>query len=157
DGSVTTPVDIVNRVNGSFNNPTTAAFMNDAHVYADNGNYTVTVRVADDNMGAFSDPTLFQSGVKGVDYVDLQFTIAVQNVAPTIAPIAVPLTVNEGQAFAISSEVSAPYRVLLQDRGFDNALNPLSQPGGSSEIFFGGAIDWGDGTPAGTLSINNLL
>jgi hypothetical protein len=151
----TTPVDIINRDSGSPNVLTTADFMHASHVYADNGTYTVTVRVADDNMGAFNDPTLFQTGVAGTDYVDLTFTITINNVAPSVA-VPNAIHVNEGTEFSLSSEINSPFRVLVQDPGFDNLHNPNSQPGGSQETFVGTTIDWGDGTTPGTINIDNL-
>ena len=59
----------------------------DPHTFADDGVYTVTIRVADDDMGAFADPARFVTGVAGVDFVDLTFTIRVDNVAPTLTSV----------------------------------------------------------------------
>src|SRR4029079_8030674 len=56
------------------------------HLYVDNpsgGNtYTITVRLADDNMSAN-----FTGGLNGVDFVEQKITVTVLNVTPTLQPI----------------------------------------------------------------------
>jgi hypothetical protein len=48
-----------------------------SHTYANDGAYTVTVRLADDDMGAYANAAQFVTGVAGVDYVEQMFTVAV--------------------------------------------------------------------------------
>jgi PKD repeat protein len=136
---------IVNRVSGSPGVPTTAQVSHAPHTYADDGNYTVTVRVADDDMGAFFDPELFVTGEAGVDFIDLTFTIHVDNVAPALRNIAPTLTtINESEGISFTAEFTDP--------GFDNEQNP-NPP--TEEILdplhesFSYEIDWGDGHNAG--------
>jgi PKD repeat protein len=144
DGSPTdtTSVSIVNRVSGSPGVPTTAQFDHDLHTYADDGFYTVTIRVADDDMGAFADATKFVTGVAGVDFIDLTFTIRVDNVNPTLTSVTPSVTtINESEGMSFSA--------LFSDPGFDNPLNPnaampptITDPLNESFTY---DIDWGDG------------
>ena len=105
----------------------TDASFDGSHTYADNGTYTVTVRVADDDMSGN-----FTSGVLGIDYVQQTFTVTVNNVNPTLVP-AGPQTVDEG------SQLSITNLGTITDPGFRN------QPLGTDETFTY-AINWGDGT-----------
>jgi hypothetical protein len=57
----------------------TAGTISGSHVYADNGVYTVTVIVWDDDMAGPG-----PGAVPGVDFVEDTFTVTVSNVAPTI-------------------------------------------------------------------------
>jgi hypothetical protein len=146
DGRGPIPVTIDNnfpsRVSGSAGVNTTAQFTHGAYTYADDGTYTVTIRVADDNMGAFVDPTKFTTGVAGVDFVDLTFEITVNNVVPQLAaPVPSAVSINEAQ--------SVNFTVGFSDIGFDNPLNPnppvsplILDPTNESFRYF---IDWGDG------------
>src|SRR5262249_9717150 len=79
------------RTSGSFDG---------AHSYADNGVYTVTVKV-DDGIGGISMAT---------------FTVTVANVAPTLT-VAPNQTVDKGALLTISNIGH------FQDPGFDNPLN----------------------------------
>jgi PKD repeat protein len=132
---------IVNRVSGAPGISTTAQFAHAPYTYADDGDYTVTVRVADDDMGAFANPAKFMTGVAGVDFIDLTFMIHVNNVAPTLTNI-VPseTTINESEGISFTSNFSDP--------GFDNELNPnepaplIADPRHESFTY---DIDWGDG------------
>src|SRR4029079_1977642 len=72
----------VDHVGGPLD-PTLASF-DCQHTYADDGAYTVTVRVADDDMAAYSNAALFATGVAGVDFVEKTFVVHVDNVAPTV-------------------------------------------------------------------------
>lgn len=138
DGTADTPVNVVMRNNGAPGSATTALFEHAAHTYADNGTYTVRVRVADDNMGAYHDASLFETGVEGVDFVDLTFTITVNNVAPT-------MTVPVVSAGTINENGSVSFNVSFSDPGFDNPLNDNTPPnGGEVEESFTYDIDWGD-------------
>jgi PKD repeat protein len=143
DGSDTdfsTP-SIVNRVSGSPGVPTTAQLSAGAYTYADDGDYTVTVRVADDDMGAFSDPEKFITGVAGVDFIDLTFTIHVNNVAPTLRNIVPSVTtINESEGISFTAQFTDP--------GFDNERNPNPPTEGIADPLhesFTYDIDWGDG------------
>ncbi|HEY3392612.1 MAG TPA: PKD domain-containing protein [Lacipirellulaceae bacterium] len=136
---------IFNRVSGSPGVPTTAQISHAPHTYADDGDYTVTVRVADDDMGGFFDPELFVAGEAGVDFIDLTFTVHVNNVAPTLRNIVPSLTtINESEGISFTAEFTDP--------GFDNEQNP-NPP--TEEILdplhesFSYEIDWGDGHNSG--------
>jgi PKD repeat protein len=120
DGTTTTPLAIVDRVSGSPGVATTASFAHAAHAYADNGVYTVTVAFADDDGGA----------------VMRQFTVVVDNVAPTLVLTSESFSTNEGDTLTIANLGT------FADPGFDNPLNP----GGATTETFSYTIDWGDGT-----------
>ena len=141
DGTADTPVTIVNRVSGSPGTLTTAQFQHAAHTYADDGVYTVRIRLADDNMSGN-----FTTGTNGVDFVDLEFTITVTNVNPTLAaPAPSAIDINENGAVS--------FTVSFTDPGFDNlANNNTPANGGETAETFTYDIDWGDGrhTVAGT-------
>jgi PKD repeat protein len=94
----------------------------DKHIYADNGVYTVTVTVTDDDGGN-----------------DTQtFLVNVLNVKPSLTLTDESFTINEGQT------VTIPNLGTFTDPGFNNPLNPLKQPGGSVETF-SYKVNWGDG------------
>jgi hypothetical protein len=126
--------------------PTLASF-NGAHTYADNGTYLVTVRVADDDMGAFSTPDLFANGVAGTHFVERTFLVHVGNADPAVTTPHGDLTVSEGQTFSFSDLAT------FTDPGFDNPLHPA---GPQSESFTYD-IDWGDGrNPITGMSIADM-
>ncbi len=89
-----------------------------SHRYADNGTYTVTVTVTTPYGTTSSD----------------SFTVTINNVAPTLAPLSGPAMVIPGQPLA--------YSATFADPGFDNSLNA-----GEVAETFTGAINWGDATP----------
>ncbi len=120
DGNVTTPLAVVDRVSGSAGVATTAGFDHAPHAYADNGNYTVTVSFADDDGGS----------------VAREFTIVVDNVAPTLTLTNESFSINEGDTLTIANLGS------FTDPGYDNSL----APGGQTQETFSYTIDWGDGT-----------
>mgnify|MGYP000948042177 CR=1 FL=1 len=102
-----------------------------SHVYADNGVYTVTVTVWDDDGGIGSK----------------SFTVTVDNVVPAVGGVTGQETVDEGSAFTL-----AELGWVIQDPGFDNPA------GGTSETFTTTyMIDWGDGTPAESGAILNRV
>ncbi|MCI0331619.1 MAG: PKD domain-containing protein [Planctomycetes bacterium] len=149
DGRGPTTVSVVDRVSGSPGVTTTAGFDHLAYTYADDGLYTVTIRVADDNMSGD-----FVGGTNGVDFVDLTFVIQVNNVVPTIESVTPSaVTINE------SGDVS--FGATFSDFGFDNELNPnapvlplIADPRHESFAYF---IDWGDGRDqVGTMSVADL-
>ncbi|REK12570.1 MAG: hypothetical protein DWQ37_11655 [Planctomycetota bacterium] len=99
--------------------PTQGSF-DGAHTYADNGIYTVTVTVSDDDGGTTSET----------------FTVVVNNVAPV-------LTVVEDQVVDEGSELQIIDIGQFTDPGYDNPFNE----GGETSEQFTYAIDWGDGSP----------
>ncbi len=98
----------------------TAGSFDGSHIYADNGIYTVTVTITDDDAGSTS----------------ATFTVTVNNVAPTLT-VAPNQTVNEGSLLSITDIGK------FTDPGFDNPLNV----GGETTEKFTFAINWGDGRP----------
>ena len=117
DGSAATPVTFVSRVSGSEGVPTTASLDHTAHHYADNGIYTVTVTLADDDGAA----------------VERSFQITVHNVAPTLTLNDPNAIINEG------TRIELPSLGTFFDPGFNN-------PAGGTAESFSYSIDWGDGT-----------
>jgi PKD repeat protein len=95
------------------------------HAYGDNGIYTVTVTVQDDDGIAVSDT----------------FQVTVNNVAPA-------LTVVGAHTIAEGALLSLIDLGTITDPGFDNPANPS----GPSVETFTYSIDWGDGTLADTGS-----
>lgn len=85
DGSEDTPYSVVNRISGAPGTATTARFEHAAHTYADNGTYTVTVMIQDDDASA----------------VARQFQIVVHNVAPTLS-LSGLASVNEGAVYTLN-------------------------------------------------------
>jgi hypothetical protein len=149
DGTAPSAVSIVDRVSGSPGVTTKAGFDHLEHTYADDGTYTVTIRVADDNMSGD-----FVGGTNGVDFVDLQFTITVENVVPminSVTPTAVSIFESDDVSFT----------ALFSDFGFDNGANPnaavpplITLPKDESFAYF---IDWGDGRDqVGTMSVADM-
>jgi PKD repeat protein len=97
----------------------TAGSFNGAHIYADNGVYTVHVTVSDDDGGTTAG----------------SFQVTVNNVAPSLILAANP-TVNEG------SLLSLPVLTRFTDPGFNNPLNV----GGPTQETFTYTLNWGDGS-----------
>jgi PKD repeat protein len=90
-----------------------------SHTYADNGIYTVTVTISDDDGGSISDT----------------FTVTVNNVAPTLE-VAGNQVIDEGTTLTLANLGQ------FTDPGFDNP-NGL---GGPTTEQFSFTIDWGDGS-----------
>ena len=90
------------------------------HIYADDGDYSVTVQVRDDDMpeNAWSEGS---------------FTVTVTNVAPTMEP-GPDQAVDEGSLLSLEA-------ATFSDPGFTHAA-------AGTEETFTATIDWGDGTPA---------
>lgn len=124
DGTVTEPLALAEFQAVQFQGPTTATFPGASHTYADNGTYTVSVTIKDDDMA---------------DFVTRTFTIEVKNVAPTLANFtSSPLTINEAGSIS--------FNVNYSDPGFDNPLNTLDPSnGGETAESFTYDINWGDG------------
>ena len=106
-------------VPGSVGTDTSGSF-DGSHVYADNGVYTVTLTVIDDDAGTTS----------------ATMQVKVVNVDPTI------LTYDDND---VNSLGQVTVEGDFSDPGYDNPLNPLSPPDGSVESFTV-VIDWADGT-----------
>jgi PKD repeat protein len=137
DGTATTTGSATIDAAGGPGRPTAGSF-NGAHVYADNGVYTVTVAVADDDLGR-SQQTL---------------QVVVHNVDPTLRGVELPLSILEGHSFTLTS-----LGVSIQDPGFDNPANAghPTNGGESAEFFIASTVDWGDGTPAEALGTTNRI
>src|SRR5262249_39828549 len=100
---------------GSAGTPTSGHF-GGSHVFADDGAYTVTVTVPDDNGG--SDQKTF--------------TVTVTNVAPK-------LTVAQDQAVKVNKPLSLSQIGSFTDPGFDNP----NKPGGATSESFTFTVNWG--------------
>ena len=92
-----------------------------SHIYADNGTYTATVRVADKDGG--------------IGEASLQ--IAVENAAPAISQ-ADSITAKEGDFIALQAAFTDP--------GFDNPAEGCANNECPTAETFTATIDWGDGT-----------
>jgi hypothetical protein len=154
DGFTTPAVDVVGRVSGSAINtttasPTTAQFMHDPHYYADDGVYTVTVRMADDNMGAFSNPSLFTTGVAGVDYVDRQFQVLVKNVTPTLGVTNVASQQQTGAGVVTTTPITPATTITVNESGTVSLAAGFTDPGFS--------LDPNPTSPAGTTFPKNEI
>ena len=109
----------VSDAGGGPSTPSSGTFAG-SHTYADDGTYTVTVTIHDDNGG--SDTKTFM--------------VTVDNVAPTLGVTPSTTTIDEGQ--------SVSFDALFSDHAFDNPLNPVGELAES----FTFDVDWGDGRDA---------
>jgi hypothetical protein len=132
DGRDTISAQDVNDTNGGPGVNSIGMF-NGSHTYADNGSYFVTVRLADDNMGAYSNAALFITGTHGVDYIEKVFTVTVANAAPHLTVTPSSTSIEEGGSVSFTAEFSDP--------AFDNPSNPV----GEAAETFTYDINWGDG------------
>jgi PKD repeat protein len=130
DGTAADAGPVTAVLQGSAGTPTTGAVNDVSHTFADDGTYTVTVTITDDNGGATSK----------------SFTVTVNNVAPTITGIAGPQTVDEG------TQLTIPTIVSFADPGFNNPANP----NGASVESFTYSINWGDGTANDGGAVTNV-
>jgi hypothetical protein len=102
-----------------------------SHIYADDGNYPVTVTVTD-NHGASGFST---------------FSVIVLNVVPTLTATASSTSIQEGQSVQLDA--------LFSDPGFDNPVNPLPPAnGGQLSESFRYYLNWGDGV--GTVASQDV-
>jgi len=138
----------VTTLTGAPGTPTTGV-LTDAHhplkhTYADNGEYTVTVMLRDDDGGV------------GVE----KFLVTVNNVAPTLHLSSEVVKLGDaGNELLEGDTVTIHLLGTFTDPGFNNPLNrPDLGNGGERQETFTYSIDWGDGTvqeyriPASTLS-----
>ncbi|MBX2997503.1 MAG: DUF11 domain-containing protein [Caldilineaceae bacterium] len=89
DGSTPITEPVTSLLNGGVG-VLTRGSITESYTYADNGVYTVTVTVVDDDSGSASN----------------SFTVTVNNVAPTIVNIVGAQTVNEGQTFTLTRMIT---------------------------------------------------
>ena len=126
DGSaVDTGTATVDDVGGTTPGDLTDASLDGSHTYDDDGVYTVTVRVADDDMSGD-----FVTGVDGVDFVEMTIMLTVNNLPPT-GLITGPTSASPSETlhFTFSGDDPSP----VDDTTLD--CN----------------VDWGDGSPTENL------
>ncbi|MBA3481413.1 MAG: hypothetical protein H0T51_06320, partial [Pirellulales bacterium] len=108
-----------------------------SHTYADDGAYTVKVKILDDDGGVGTATA----------------TVNVANLAPTLTVVGNP-TVSEGSQLSLTNIGS------FTDPGFDNLLNVLDPVNGGEKLeTFTYTINWGDGTAnsAGSATIDVMV
>jgi len=127
---------------GGYEDLTDGSF-NQGHIYADNGTYTVRVRIADDDMGAYDNLESFVNGVAGVDYVEMTFTIVVTNAGPSFTP---QPDGSNLQGDDLNTDGQTIIRVAYSDPGYDNPNNTFAANGAEREETFNHLVNWGDGT-----------
>jgi|GEM_PF-1414408 len=120
DGSAPTALNVDTRTNGGENIPTTGTLAHADHAYADDGLYTVSIVIRDDDGG----------------FVTRTLTIMVENVDPDLTLTTRFLQINEGDTLNLFDLGT------FTDPGFNNSNNPS----GASTESFHYSVDWGDGT-----------
>ncbi len=98
-----------------------------SHLFADDGTYTVTVSVGDDDQGADSK----------------EFRVTVRNAAPSLVLI-------ENQQFFENEAFTITELGQISDLGFANPANP----NGASLETFTARVDWGDGSSVENVVVN---
>jgi hypothetical protein len=123
DGTATQAATLGVETDGGVGNTTKAPLFSGNHAYADDGIYTVSVVIRDDDIGS---------------EVTRTFTIEVRNVDPTLTLTNRVLQINEGSTLTLNDLGT------FLDPGFNNTANP----NGASVESFHYSVDWGDGTLA---------
>jgi hypothetical protein len=121
DGTATQTATLGVETDGSVGTTTKAPLISGNHAYADDGIYTVSVVIRDDDTGS---------------EVTRTFTIEVRNVDPTLTLTNRVLQINEGSTLTLNDLGT------FLDSGFNNSANP----NGASVESFHYSVDWGDGT-----------
>jgi hypothetical protein len=137
DGSTVDSGNITDVVTGSLGVSTTGSF-GGSHTYADNGVYTVTISLDDDDGGADT----------------ATFTVTVNNVAPTITADAGDQTINENQTLTLTDLVS------FSDPGFTGLSTSETFTysidwGDGSAVETGNVSDLTNGS-AGTATVGSI-
>jgi hypothetical protein len=120
DGTAPQTATLGLETDGGVGTTTKAPLISGNHAYADDGIYTVSVVIRDDDGSQ----------------VTRTFTIEVRNVDPTLTLTNRVLQINEGSTLALNDLGT------FLDPGFNNAANP----NGPSVESFHYSVDWGDGT-----------
>jgi hypothetical protein len=121
DGTAPQTATLGLETDGSVGNTTKAPLISGNHAYADDGIYTVSVVIRDDDTGS---------------QVTRTFIIEVRNVDPTLQLTNRVLQINEGSTLTLND------LGIFSDPGFNNSANPS----GPSVESFHYSVDWGDGT-----------
>jgi hypothetical protein len=120
DGTAPQTATLGPETDGGVGVTTKAPLISGNHAYADDGIYTVSVVIRDDDGSQ----------------VTRTFTIEVRNVDPTLHLTNRVLQINEGSTLTLND------LGIFSDPGFNNGANP----NGPSVESFHYSVDWGDGT-----------
>jgi VCBS repeat-containing protein len=114
------------------------------HVYADNGIYTVTVLVADDDMSGD-----FVDGVEGVDFVKTTFVVTVGNRAPTF-DAGMDQDTSEGVAVSAGA-------IQFNELGTLDTHTATIDWGDSTDIDYGMVVESPTGPSGSTAGIDGTV